>query len=89
MEQPQLLDSQATRIELRTYSNAFVHRDWLPPAKPHPDVVVWGERIFIDTGAHLFDQGATMPIYIYREAFTYALTPPARPAEASREGKVG
>lgn len=63
------------KIRLETRDGGLVHESQIPPFNEAPDVIGWGDRVFVrldmspETSA-----GADDGVVVYRECFAYALT---------------
>ena len=58
------------RAILQTKTGQEVHQTMIPPMKPAPDVVIWGDRVF---KLHQYGDEIGGTYGIYLEAFAYAI----------------
>ena len=67
------------KIRLLTLDGEFVADKMIPPFRWRPDVIVWGDRTFHESG---FDGGFTL----YREVFAYCVVDFPEAKELPNEG---
>lgn len=63
------------RIELCLVDGSHVAFVEVPPFNKDPDVLIWGERVFVPRVSLTADE----PVVVYVEAFAYFVPPPLSP----------